>query len=540
MDTQLDSVRETAPVQSFSRKSSGLVRELTLADAAWYGVLGSGGLFGYVFLFPGPQFASPGISIPLMLVATLLFGVIVYFVYAGRGSAMPRAGGDYLYETRSLHALVGFTVPWACQLLFWLAFPTAGAFVVGTFGLVPIADTLGLDGVATWLVTQWGTFVVAAGVVITCWLINAIGLRVYRTIQRWILIPLTLIATATIIGLLIANLGTDFTQKFNAFHAGTDITASSVAAAASKAGYARPSFDLGNTLIWVAVLGAYIPYTMYSAQGLLGEVKQASSFRRLFMAFFLPGAFVALVMLALPYMLLTSIVGSNFLNEYAWAFGSGGIAPAYSPNFSVFLSMLSDNSLVTIVVSLGFVACGFGIANVVFVNAARVMMAMGIDGLLPRFVSEVDPRTHTPVKSLTLWSAAALAVAAVFSFKPTWQTTVLLGGAITSVLVVGVSCLAGALLPYRARGIYSSSPVSRYTVGGVPAITIVGALGALCVAALIVCALTLDALALTDAGSRAVIFAAFASGAIFFYAWRIARRARGIDTSLALREVPPE
>jgi amino acid transporter len=539
MDTTLPSTRDAGPVQSFSRKSSGLVRELTLADAAWYGVLGSGGLFAYVFLFPGPQFASPGISIPLLLVATLIFGVIVYFVYAALGSAMPRAGGDYLYETRALHPLVGFTVPWACQLLFWLAFPTAGAFVVGTFGLAPIADKIGLDGVAAWLVTKWGTFIVAAVVVIVCWLLNAFGLRTYRTVQRWVLIPLTLIATATILILLLANLGTDFTQKFNAFHNGA-ITEQSVTAAAAKAGYHKTSFNLGHTLIWVAVLGAYIPYTMYSAQGLLGEVKQASSLRRLFMAFFLPGAFVALVMLAIPYMLLSSIAGSEFLNQYAWAYGSGGIAPSYSPNFSVFLSMLSDNVIVTILVSLGFVAGGVGIANVVFVNAARVMMAMGIDGLLPRFVSEVHPSTHTPLKSLTLWSVLALVVAALFSFKPDWQTTVLLGGAITSVLVVGVSCLAGALLPYRARGIYESSPVARYKIGGIPAITIVGAVGALCVAALIVCALTVDELALTDAGSRAVILASFASGVIFFYGWRVTRRARGIDTSLALREVPPE
>ena len=103
MDTTLDSVRDVAPVQSFSRKSSGLVRACTLADAAWYGVFGSGGLFAFVFLFPGPQFFSPGISIPLMLVFTLLYGVVIYFVYAGLGSAMPRAGGDYLYESRSLH-----------------------------------------------------------------------------------------------------------------------------------------------------------------------------------------------------------------------------------------------------------------------------------------------------------------------------------------------------------------------------------------------------------------------------------------------------
>src|SRR6266849_1861780 len=114
----------------FARQSSGLVRELSFSDTAWYGVFASGGLFPFVFLFPMPQFVSPGISIPLMLVFTLLYGVVIYFVYAALGSAMPRAGGDYLYESRSLHPAVGFTVPWACQLLFWLTFPPAGAYVL--------------------------------------------------------------------------------------------------------------------------------------------------------------------------------------------------------------------------------------------------------------------------------------------------------------------------------------------------------------------------------------------------------------------------
>ena len=110
-------------VQLFSRASSGLIRELSFSDTVWYGVFSGGALFGFVYLFPTPQYVSQGISIPLMLVFTLLYGVVIYFVYAALGSAMPRAGGDYLYETRSLHPLVGFTVPWACQLLFWLTFP---------------------------------------------------------------------------------------------------------------------------------------------------------------------------------------------------------------------------------------------------------------------------------------------------------------------------------------------------------------------------------------------------------------------------------
>jgi amino acid transporter len=526
-------------VTAFARQSSGLVRDLTLGDAAWYGVFSSGGLFGFVFLFPYPQFASPGIYVPLMLLLTLLFGVVVYFVYAALGSAMPRAGGDYLFESRTLHPLIGFVVPWACQLLFWLAFPVAGAYVVSTFGLVPIADAFGWSGVSSWLVTKTGGFVVAAVVVGLCVTLNVVGMRVYRFLQRFVLVPLTLIATATILVLLLINLGTNFQAKFDAFHHGA-ITAASVHAAALKGGYKPASFNLGHTAIWVAVLAAYVPYTMYSAQGLLGEVKQASSLRRLFVAFLLPGAFVALIMLALPFALLTSIAGSGFLDQYAWAFNTGGISPSYSPNFSVFLSMLSGNDLVTVIVSLGFIAGGFGIANVVFVNASRVMMAMSLDGMLPEFFSEVSPRTHTPAKAIMAWSSAALVVAAVFSYKLDWQATVLLGGAITSVLVVGVTCLGGALFPFRARSIYEASPAARYHIGPVPLITIAGAIGAAIVAALIYVALTFDELALTSNNSRLVIGGAFVSGIVVYFGWRTVRQARGIDTDLAFRAVPPE
>jgi APA family basic amino acid/polyamine antiporter len=530
----------SAGTPRFARASSGLVRELTLVDIAWYGIFATGGLFAYVFLFPTPQFASPGISIPLMLVFTLLLGVVVYFVYAALGSAMPRAGGDYLYESRTLHPVVGFTVPWACQLLFWLAFPASGAYVVTTFGLVPIFQAFGATGAVNWLLTETGTFVVSAVVVVLCWLLTVYGLRIYRPVQRYVLVPAIVIATLTIIGLLLANLGTDFRHQFNQFHAGTGITAASVTAAAIKNGYRPAGFDLGHTLIWVAVLAAYVPYTMYSAQGLLGEVKHANSLRRLFTAFLVPGAIVALVMLALPFALLTAIVGGNFMDQYAYAVGSGAIKPNYSPNFSVFLSMLSQNDIITLLIGIGFIAGGFGIANVVFVNASRVMMAMGLDGTLPKVFADVSPRFHSPAKSTTIWSILALAVAAAFAYKPPWETTILIGGAITSVLVVGVTCLGGALFPYRSKQIYDAAPAARYRIGSVPLVTLAGALGAVCVGALIYLALTVSALGITSPGSRIAIGAAFASGLFVYFASRLYQKSKGVDTSLAYRYVPPE
>jgi amino acid transporter len=424
--------------------------------------------------------------------------------------------------------------------VFWLAFPASGAFVVTTFGLVPIFHAFGATGVESWLLTETGTFIVSAVVVVACWLLTVYGLRVYRPFQKYVLVPAIVIATVTIIALLVGNLGTNFAHKFNAFHAGTGVTTSSVIAAATKSGYRPSSFNLGHTLEWVAVLAAYVPYTMYSAQGLLGEVKHANSLRRLFTAFLVPGAIVALVMLALPYILLTSVVGGRFLDQYAYAVGSGAIKPSYSPNFSVFLSMLSQNDVVVLLVSLGFVAGGFGIANVVFANSSRVMMAMGLDGSLPKVFADVSPRFHSPIKATTLWSLLALAVAAAFAYKPSWETTVLIGGAITSVLVVGVTCLGGALFPYRSRQIFEGAPAAHYRVGSVPLITIAGAVGAVSVGALIWVALTVPALGITSPGSRAVIAAAFASGVFVYFAIRVYHRFKGVDTSLTYRYVPPE
>ncbi len=326
---------------------------------------------------------------------------------------------------------------------------------------------------------------------------------------------------------------------FNRFQSPA-LTTHQVAAAAAKAGYHPVGISISHTLIWIAVLAAYVPYSMYSAQGLLGEVKGARSLNRLYVTFLAGGVILAIVLLGLPFILISHIAGSDFLNQYAWAYGAGLIHPTYLPNIGVFLSMLTSNPLVVTLVALGFIVGGFAIANVVFINSARVMMAMGLDGSLPRFFSDVSDRYHTPVKATTLWSACALGVSAVFAYVPSWFTIVLIGGAIGSVIVVGVTCLAAAVFPYRAPEIFHSSPAGRYKIGPVPLVTVMGILGTVMTALLVGVALVNSALGLTSASARYVVGGAFATGVLVYSAVRAYRRREGVDTSLAFRYVPPE
>jgi amino acid transporter len=475
-----------------------------------------------------------------MLVLGFLFSLLVYYVYAQLGAAMPRAGGDYLYESRALSPSIGFVVPWACQIMFWLVFPSLGAYGVSTLGLVPIADALGLHGVSSFLLGKDGLFLVSVVFVITGWALTVVGLSLYKKIQNYILIPILGVSVLTIYVLLLVNLGTDFTAKFNAFHAADGITVHSVQQAAAKAGFHGASFNLGNTLIWIAVMAGVLPYTMYAAQGLMGEVRQGGNARKLFGAFAIPGFIVAIVMMAVPFALLTSIVGGRFIDDYSVAYINGGIAPAYVPNFSVFLSMLTSSDVVIILISLGFIVGSFGIGYATFINSSRVMMGMSLDGALPKFFSDVSPRYHTPVKAITLWSAVALGVAVVFAYRPSAQLTVLIGGVVTSALVVGVTCLAAAFFPSRAREIFASATQSGNRMLGTPALVAAGALGAAITAGLIYVALTRDELGLTSSDSRIVIISAFVSGIIVFVGWRLYKRSQGVDTSLAYRYVPPE
>ncbi|HJW74908.1 MAG TPA: amino acid permease [Thermoleophilia bacterium] len=515
---------------------------MSIWDAALFGLMATGGVYSFVYLFPFPQFFSPGFSATWLIIFTMVFAVLSYFVYAGLGSAMPRAGGDYLYETRTVARIVGFAIPWGSQVVAWLVFPVTGAFVINTLGLIPICTAFGLDSAASWLATPAGGTVVAFVVILIEWALAAGGLRYFRIAQRYVFVPFMVIGMAAIIVLFLVKWNADYVVAFNTYNAAEGITVASVHEAATKAGMVVTGFSLYNTAIWIGVLAGIIPYTMYAAQGMLGEVKEASNFGRLFKTFLLPGMFMGIFMLLIPWLLVQHAFTNTFLNEFAVAYGSGGIAPAYSPNINVFVAMLEPNKWAILVVSLGFIGGGFGISSTVLMNASRVMMAMSLDRLLPAIMSKVSTRTYTPVIGISIWAVVSAVIGVWFNYgDQALVLAILTSGMVTSTLVVGVTCLGGALFAYRAPDIYASAPVKRYTIGGsFPLITLIGGIAAAWVALMIYWAIVKPELGIAYSTPRIFLSIAYGSGVVVYFLWRLIERSRGVDLSLSAREVPPE
>jgi amino acid transporter len=525
--------------RTFTRASSGLVRDLSTSDMAWFGIFAAGSVYNFLYIFPGPQSASRGVSLPLLCLFLFLFALPIFWVYSTLGSAMPRAGGDYIYESRTLHPVIGFVIPWVTQILFQLALPAGGGFVVAQFGIAPIAGALGAHGVSAWFVGQTGTFITSVAVLLLCWGISVAGLRMVRTVQRFVLVPLTLIGVAAIYLVLLTHLGTDFAHKFSGTN-GKGVTVSAIAAAAAKAGYVDHGISIGKTLLWCAPLGGLVAYTMFAAQGMLGEVKQASNTRRLFGAFFTSGVVQAFVIMGIPLLLLVSITGNKFLDQYAIA-SAGGMHLTAPPSLLSLLEVLAGSQFLTVLIALGFLAAGFAIPLVTFLCVSRIVMAMGFDGTLPGALGDVSERYHSPVKATTAWAILGLVIVYIFNYHPTWETPILLGGTTTGVLVLGVTALAAALFPYRSKTIYAAAPAPvKRMIGGIPLITVVGLIGAVLSFVMVIVGLTTKELGLVNTTARLLLIGSFVSGFIIYFGWRAWQARRGVDLGLAFRELPPD
>jgi amino acid transporter len=259
----MSSVTESPGV--FLRQSSGVVRAMSPRDGMYFGYLSAAGLYGVtLFFFLGPG-EFPGGSILVALLLNLVIGIGIFGAYAMLGSAMPRSGADYVYQSRLLHPALGFTATFA-GLAFWqffFAFLAASTIVSG--GLVPLFSGIGaITGAHGWIsAANWlaGTHVSLAFTIVFLLISGVImvrGMRLYLGIQKYFMIAFTALAVLLIaIGWLAVSHST-FISHFNKFeHAVGGLSSTQVVAKAASLGYHQHvPFSWGNTLALTALLAS--------------------------------------------------------------------------------------------------------------------------------------------------------------------------------------------------------------------------------------------------------------------------------------------
>src|SRR5215470_3826016 len=529
----------------FLRKATGLVRGWSVRDSLIYACLATNfvtlGL--YEFTFAGPAFPNGQ-----MITAVIISGIWVSFlviVYTGLVVTIPRAGGDYVWQTRILTSGVGFVMAvtgW--WFILWLWAPIYGNILAVQL-FEPIWATLKWTwpaGGAAWFGTPNGVFVVTLITIALAGLLVSIGMAGYAKVQRWCFIG-GIVGFLVVVILLLINSHADFIAAFN--REGQDLFGvknayAATNAAAAKAGYTTSSLGFGPLGPTMLLIPAFMFFLLWPNWGttLYGEVRGASDFKRVFTGMF-AGLWLTVIFTVIALLLITK--------TFSWDFYQNVNALDYNltPQFGIwpypfmFAGWLVNNTAFQVILILVLSLWFFGWVGTLFLSSTRVIFAAAFDRVLPDRAAEVSEKRKVPFYSLVLMLLPAVGLAAIYAYSTTFRTYTL-----DATLVIAVtylfSAIAVVLLPFIKPDLWRASPASRIKVLGVPIVPVsgwvtIGLLGYN----------LYEWLAKTTYGVNAhdsLIYmgAMYALAIVIYVVARVVRRSQGIDLGLINKEIPVE
>jgi amino acid transporter len=546
-----------ATPEVFVRKSSGLVRVMSPQSAFAYNILTMGLIFPWTYLWaPG---ALPGGQLVWGILLAMVLEIPIALAYVWLSTALPRSGGDYVFQSRVLGGGIAFTLVFSGFVIWILQWVALSGWLLSYLGLAPLFLGLGVTlsnqgmiELATWFTTANGIIIVSIINALTALLILVSGFRNYVNFQRVMWIA-TLLAFGTMLAVLFLTTPSEVPAKLDAFSAAMGGSANwyAEAVAATEAGGIdlNPPFSLLATLLIAPIAWTSLQWATYSSQQ-NGEIKDARSFRS--QATIIVGALIVTgMLLALLAWVLERAVGTAFL--YVAGAGYWALIPEATMNgFFLWPNILAiaigASPILVLLISVGFILNGHQIVHNCYIGMTRVMVAMSLDRVLPELVSRVSDRFHTPVNAHVIYFLASLPVIWLyntFSYTgaddttTTW-TSLTLGVTFACGYVFVATSLAGALLPWRAKGVYEASPGAGYRLGNIPWVSVVGVLGFIAGTIFLILFLTNPQLGLTSQLAYTVVSAILIFAALWYIITKLVRRNAGINVEYAFKEVPPE
>jgi len=536
----------------FLRKATGLVRGWSVRDSMIYAILATNFITLAIYEF---AFAAPAFPQGQLITSVLISGIWVSFLviaYSGLVVTIPRAGGDYVWQTRILGSGIGFVMSvtgW--WFILWLWAPIYGNILAVQF-FEPLWATLKWTwptGGAAWFGTHNGIFVVSMITIVLAGVLVSIGMAGYARIQKWCIYG-GLVGFAVIVVLLLVNSHASFVSSFNLqAHKlfGINNAYGATQAAAAKIGFhAQPlGFGpLGPTMLLVPVMMFFILWPNWGAT-LYGEIRGASDFRRVFTGMF-GGLWITVALTVVFLLLISKTMGwafyqnSNQLNYQVFILTPhvSTVLPIW-PYPVLFASWLVHNAAFQVALILVMSLWFFGWVGTLFLSSTRVIFAAAFDRVLPDRAAEVSEKRKVPFYSLILMLLPAVGLSAVYAYNSTFVTYTY-----DATLVIAVtflfSAIAVVLLPFLKKDLWRASPASKIRVLGVQ---IVPAAGWITIGLLgfnLYEWLTNASYGVNNRDSLYYMGAMYVLAIVLYVAARVIRSRQGIDLGLINKEIPVE
>ncbi len=364
----------------FTRKASGMVRELGVTDVAIFLmaiVFGAG-----ILLFtPAGAVSFPGASIPL---AYLVVGLVMlpFIITIGLMlTALPRTGGLYVLIARTLHPTVGYLGGW----MFYVAMGLIAGLVcyvtsiVGSAGFARIGAELS-PGVILWS---------SLAVVFIFWLINLGGIRLVKNVTRVIVVlPFAVLFIMLIYMMILGPEGGMAT--YDAIYG--EGAMEKIIQTAGEKGWEFPAFSWSMTIsAFLAVVFAYGGAEGIAALG--GEMR--ARFSTIFWG--LVGGFLIIILLYLGTSYSCFAAFGKGVTAYTFLAQKhpdalAAIVPSVGPSVPYFMLSVIKADWLAFLVAITIMLWPLNGALMLFTATNRLMFAFSFDRAVPGIFSKVNRR----------------------------------------------------------------------------------------------------------------------------------------------------
>ncbi len=551
--------KSATPSGLFVRQASGLVRDVSMANALFFNIAAFvGTAVGWAIAFYAlyPEWQALGISAYAYI--AVLTGIACYFlgmIFASLTTAMPRSGGDYVFTSRIISPFWGWIESWTL---------VGSALTIIGFEIIVASHNLQLIGILigvafpgsafgsaqTWL--QDNTSKIIVGIIILL-VIAGISVLKTRTFHK-VVMGLTIFAIISVAINFIGAFTVDQNSMVNALPAlGTSSKA--IMDAANKAGFSlgSPDFSIlglvGLAGLASVVLFQYIgfQFSSYIAGEVKGNVRRAVFFAVI-------GALIFAVFMNSIYMdVQGSHYGFTLVNAWGYLYWNGAPGaplngqPPFTP---VMLAAVHPGVWpLWLIVALGNITLNVLLCPVYAIFLSRIVLAWALDRQVPEWFSVVNERTNAPLRVIII----AVLLGAVF-YVLTFFGVSLASTTFFGILLAGLTWimpgLNAILIPYRRPDLFQlTNNTGKFL--GLPRLVWYGIVWLIFIVPVYAAAFGYPVyqglqksgtayLSLSNASGVGVALILIVVGIVIYFVMRLVNTSRGINVKMIFQELPPD
>ena len=519
----------------FVRKATGLTREISVLSTIPLSWLCIGA--GINVFSVEASYSFPGGHVPLAYFMCGIFYVMFTAILGLMAVAMPRTGGDYVFTGRMLGPFAGIfaTIPRLVGLAFigGLLGGVTGIFVgVGLLQAGILTNNPAWIDAGLWIL---GTAEVQFGLgllfVFISLLILLFGSRVFMW-ANWILVIIPAIGSIVSMALLYTNTPATAAVAWDGmFGSGAW---KEIVDVAKANGWTADTYGLGVNWdsTFKILVPAYFAYGGSEATVYWGsEVKEP---RKSMLVGTVVGPFLMLIFYSLFVYSIYYCFG-DFVGQCAYVMMGGyagqlKINPELPISFPTFVSVFAPVPSLVFFIAFASALWLFGVCVLIMGMVSKLIFAMSFDRFVPEVLATVNDRFHSPHWALLLTFVFAIVGLIIFIYY----------GALAAIVDTTLMwffwstflCIVATIYPITRPEIWERGFALR--VAGFPVISILGIISFIVYMYVNTAAITV---AVPDVLYLAMGTWAFAL--IYYVAYALYNRARGIDVEAVYREIPP-